>query len=646
MISPLRKLLTDLEDISSVLFLSVMSFIVFYGVLLRYVATGQTGASESFSFIALVFSMPMSWTEELSRFLFVWGSFLGGAIAIRRHSHFGVDLLLKRFKPQLRLWILTTNAILVGAFLLTLLYFGLLQVLRTAHQLSPAMRVPMGYVYFIMPLACVFMALELFLVTWDLWRGDDLTGSPVPGTRLKNIFCLAGILGASFLLVFWAWDHSVAAVLFLGIVISVLLGIPIAFAMGIGTTLALISGEFALTEIPRKFFYGMDMFSLLAIPLFIIAGGLMEIGGISIRLIQFARVLVGWIPGGMGLVTVVSTIFFSGVSGASTADTAAIGGVMIPAMEKRGYPRAQATAIVAAAGGMGILIPPCISMVVLGVVAEKSIGTLFMAGFVPGITMGLTLMAVLFVQARRKVMYRDPIPSLAEVGRAFFQAIIPLLMPVIIMGGILLGWFTATEAAVVAVVYGLAVGMFIYREIKLADLWSILKNTASISGSIAVLVGAASVLSYILANEQIPQGLAGGIMNFSQDPRVFLLLANILFLFIGSLLEGAPAIILLIPLLLPSAEKLGIDPIHFSILAIANLGVGFILPPTGLCLLVACGVGKVSIAEVSRPIFPYLIIMVLTTVVLIAYIPWLATILPALFMKYVPVGPGQLLFLK
>jgi C4-dicarboxylate transporter, DctM subunit len=646
MTSYFRKLLTDLEDIGSVLFLSLMTFIVFYGVLLRYVAATQTGPSESFSLIAFIFSMPMAWAEELSRFLFVWGSFLGGAIAIRRHSHFGVDLLLKKLNPQLRLWIMTVHAVLIGAFLLVLLYFGLLQVLRTAHQLSPGMRVPMGYAYFIMPLACVFMALELVLVTWDLWHKDTLSEEIAAGTSWKNIFCLAVILAASFLLVFWAWEHSIAAVLFLGVVVSVLLGIPIAFAMGIGTTLALISGEFALTEIPRKFFYGMDMFSLLAIPLFIIAGGLMEIGGISIRLIQFARVLVGWIPGGMGLVTVVSTIFFSGVSGASTADTAAIGGVMIPAMEKRGYARGQATAIVAAAGGMGILIPPCISMVVLGVVAEKSIGTLFMAGFVPGITMGLTLMAVLFFEARRKGMYRDPIPSLGEVGKTFVQAIIPLLMPVIIMGGILLGWFTATEAAVVAVFYGLLVGMFIYREIKLSGLWVILKNTASISGSIAVLVGSASVLSYILANEQIPQGLAEGIMNFSKDPRVFLLLANILFLFIGSVLEGAPAIILLIPLLLPSAEKLGIDPIHFSTLAIANLGVGFILPPTGLCLLVACGVGKVSISEVSRPIFPYLIIMVFTTVVLIAYIPWLATILPSLFMKYVPVGPGQLLFLK
>jgi len=285
-------------------------------------------------------------------------------------------------------------------------------------------------------------------------------------------------------------------------------------------------------------------------------------------------------------------------------------------------------------------------MVILGVVAEKSIGTLFMAGFIPGITMGVTLMVILIFQAKRKNLPREPIPTPGEFLKAFVESIIPLFMPVIIMGGILLGWFTATEAAVVAVFYGLIVGMFIYREIKWRDLWSITMNTASITGSIAVLVGAASVLSYILANEQIPQGIAEWLLNLSKDPRIFLLLVNILFLFIGSVLEGAPAIILLIPLLLPAAEKLGLDPIHFSIMAIANLGVGFILPPTGLCLLVACGVGKVTLAEVTRPLLPFLMIMTMTTFVLIAYIPWLATILPSLFMNYVPIGPPQLFIMK
>jgi C4-dicarboxylate transporter DctM subunit len=645
-----RKLLTGFEDISAAVFITAMSFIVLYGVILRYVGAEYPELIQSIPILALLFSLPMAWTEELSRFLFVWGSFLGSAIAIRQHGHFGIDLLIKKFNPRLRKWIFVLHAVAIWGFLAILFYYGWLQVQRTHLQLSPAMRIPMSYVYFIMPLACLFMIIELIFFTYNLWH---ICASEYAGTKesqsdkgITTLLWFLGIVLAANLLICFGWQISLPVVLLISAVVSATLGIPIAFSIGIGTTLALINGNFALTEIPRKFFYGMDMFSLLAIPLFIMAGGLMEVGGISIRLVQLARVLVGWIPGGMGLVTVVSTILFSGVSGASTADTAAIGSIMIPAMEKRGYSREQATAIVAASGGMGILIPPCISMVILGVVAEKSIGTLFMGGFVPGITMGITLMGMLFYQAQKKGIPREPVPNPVQVIKAFLDSIIPLLMPVIIMGGILLGWFTATEAAVVAVVYGLIVGVFIYREIKLHNLWNVLLNTASITGSIAVLVGSASVLSYIMANEQIPQGIAEWILNFSKDPRVFLLLANILFLFIGSILEGAPAIILLIPLLLPSAEKLGLDPIHFSIMTIANLGVGFILPPTGLCLLVACGVGKVSIAGVSRPLIPYLIIMILTTFILIAYIPWLATILPSLFMRYIPVGPGQLFFMK
>lgn len=401
----------------------------------------------------------------------------------------------------------------------------------------------------------------------------------------------------------------------------ILLGSPIAFAMAIATLLALSSGSFALTIVPQRMFAGMDSFPLLAIPLFIMAGGLMETGGISIRLVRLATALVGHIRGGLGLVTVLSTMLFSGISGASSADTAAIGSILIPAMEKRGFGRERATAIVAASGGMGILVPPCIAMVVLAVVADLSVGTLFLAGFVPGALMGLTLMGVISLQARRLNLPVEPRASCGELAMVSADSLLALLMPVIIMGGILGGIFTATEAAVVAVVYGLVVGGLVYREITPRKLWDTLVTTATISGAIALLVGAASVLAWILANERIPQGIAAWMFSLSKEPWVFLLLANLLLLFVGALLEGAPAIILLIPLLLPTATKLGINPIHFAIVTIANLGVGFILPPVGLCFLVACGVGKASVAGVGRVMWPYLAIMIATLLV-ITYVPW------------------------
>lgn len=418
--------------------------------------------------------------------------------------------------------------------------------------------------------------------------------------------------------------------LFVIFFVFVLLSVPLAFAMGIASEIyLLVDGTIPQTLLPQRMFVGIDNFTLLAIPLYILAGELMETGGISRRLIHLAACLVGHIKGGMGLITVVATMFFSGVSGSSSADTAAIGGVMIPAMADKGYSRAQATAIVSAAGGMGILIPPCLTMIVLAAVVNLSVGALFLAGFLPAFVMGGGLMIYIYMQGRAGLIPSQPKVSRKDTIKAVYDATLALLTPIIILGGIIGGIFTATEAAAIAVFYSLAVSMVIYKEIKIADLPRILTNTAVTSAAILFLVGVASLFGWIIARERIPMMMAEWLLQVSSGPLIFLIIVNIIFVFVGSVLEGSPAVIILAPLLFPIALKLGIDPIHFGTILIANLGVAFILPPTGLCLIVACSVGKTRMTDVVKPLMPYLVVMIITLLIII-YVPWFSLFIPRL----------------
>lgn len=412
-------------------------------------------------------------------------------------------------------------------------------------------------------------------------------------------------------------------------VIFLLLGVPIAFTLGAAAVLSLLwEGQIPLLVVPQRIFTGVDSFPLLAIPLFILAGELMEHSGISARLIGLAQVLVGWLRGGIGMSVVVAEIFFSGISGSTVADTSALGTSMIPAMRRAGYSGPQAAAIVSAASGMGILIPPCINMVVYGIMAQVSIAALFAAGFLPAFVMAAALMLQLYVQAghdsRLVVMVR---PSgrmaLAAIGRAF----VPLLMPVIIFGGILSGIFTATEAGAVAVVYGLLVGIVIYRAIDLARLYAILLETVRVSGQIMVLVGVASLFAWILSSQQVPQALAAAIQRVASGPVLFLLLTIVIMLLLGAVLDGLPAMIMLVPVLLPMAAQFNVDPMHFGIVIIAVIGVGLFLPPIGLGLIVAAAIAKESISDVSRPLIPYLATM-MGTVLVITFWPALTLIVP------------------
>ena len=423
------------------------------------------------------------------------------------------------------------------------------------------------------------------------------------------------------------------AILLGGFIFLLALNVPVAFSMVLACIAALWwQGTIPVSTVTMKLYSGIDTFPFLAIPLFILAGGLMEQGGISQRLVRLASNLVGHIRGGLGFVVVVSEIFFSGISGSSIADASAIGSLLLPSMVRAGYTAARATAIVAAATGMGMMIPPCLNMVVLGAVANISIAGLFMGGFLPGFLMALTLMVIIYIQSSRGTLpgATSARPSLVEVLISIRDSVIPLMMPVIIFGGIFGGVFTATEAASVATVYAFIVSFFLYKEITRKDLYKILVDTAVMTGVVSLLVGAATGFSWILATYQVPRTIGNVITSVGGGHATFLLLSIVAFFIFGMMLDGLPAILIFFPILFPIATSLGVLPLHFGVLVIAVVGIAIVAPPIGLCLVILCSLAKIKLTDTILPLIPYIAILVVDLVI-IAFWPWLVMILPTVF---------------
>jgi tripartite ATP-independent transporter DctM subunit len=418
------------------------------------------------------------------------------------------------------------------------------------------------------------------------------------------------------------------AAMVLGFLVMIGLTAPVAFAVGVAAVLGLwISDTAPLLVIPQHMFSGADSFVLLAIPLFILAGGLMETGGISARLVHLARVLIGHLRGGLGMAVVVAEAFFSGISGSTVADVSAIGALMIPSLVRAGFRPDRAVAIVSAASAMGILIPPCLIMVVIAQIVGISVGALFLAGFVPAAVLSVGIMALIWFQARRDGLGGDKRASLAELLRAIRGALIPLLMPVIIFGAILGGIADPTEAAVLAVFYAFIVGVFVYKEIAWADLPKIIVDSAVTSGVVVFMVGTASSFSWILASEQIPADLARVMLALSSAPWVFFVVSTVVFVVLGAILEGLPAIIICLPIFVPIATRLGIDPLHYSIIVVAAIGLGLFLPPVGLGLYVASSFANIPVDRTFRAMAPYVVMLFLGILVLIA-LPQLTLVVP------------------
>lgn len=418
---------------------------------------------------------------------------------------------------------------------------------------------------------------------------------------------------------------STTLVLFGLLLLFLLLAVPVAFALLLASL-----GTIVFTEIDLPFslltqvmLTSNDSFPLMAIPFFILAGILMGRGGVSERLLNIANTFVGHYRGGFPIAVVITAMFFSAISGSGPATVAAIGSIMIPEMVKRGYNKRFATALVACAGTIGIIIPPSIPLVVYGVSSGTSIGSLFKAGILPGILMGLALILWAYLHARKENYQPEPKATGKERLTALNQGKGALFMPVVILGGIYGGIFTPTEAAVIAVVYGIVLSFFIYRELTFKKMLGIFYDAALQTGTIMIIVAAAAVFGRLLALEQIPNNVAASILSLTDNPLVFLLLINLLLLVVGTFMETIAAVIILTPILLPLAVQMGINPIHLGIVMIVNLSIGFITPPLGMNLFVASSIAKIKIESLSKAIIPGFLVLIIT-LFMITYISSIA----------------------
>jgi tripartite ATP-independent transporter DctM subunit len=413
--------------------------------------------------------------------------------------------------------------------------------------------------------------------------------------------------------------------LIFGIIIFLtVISVPIAFGLSITTVIFLLwKGTAPLSVVPLNLFSGASSFPLLAIPLFILAGGLMETSGISLRLVNLANSLVGFIRGGLAMVTVVATMIQSEISGSSVADAAAIGNVVIPAMEKRGYPRALSAAIVSNAASAAILIPPSIPMIIYAWMAEVSVAKLFLAGFLPGFIACGCMMALSYYYARKYKLPMEQKFSLRQVGTTTVQAFWALLIPIVIWGGIFLGIATATEVAALAVIAALIIGAFIYRELPAREMTRILRDTTGQTGVIMLIVASSAVLGWFLTSEQVPQKLARMILETTSNKYLILFFLNIFFFIAGMFLHSAAAIILVVPIVMPLIRQIGVDPIHFGIIVTINLGVGQQTPPVATVLFTTAAIARVPFWEVFKTSWPYTAVLALVTL-LVTYIPWIS----------------------
>ena len=425
----------------------------------------------------------------------------------------------------------------------------------------------------------------------------------------------------------------VAIVLFGTLIIALILNMPVGIAIGLSSLCAVFAdGRLSSLYIVQQLVTSADSFPLMAIPLFILAGELMGAGGVSKRLLNVCNVFLGRFTGGLATVTVVLCMFFAAVSGSGPATVAAIGSMVIPTMLQKGYSKSFTLALIATAGSIGVIIPPSIPMVVYGVSTSTSISSMFMAGFLPGLMIGGSLILVSYIYCKKHGWKGDDYKySAKEKLAAIWDAKWALINPVIILGGIYAGIFTPTEAAAVAAVYAFICGVFIYKELDIKQLFGTLGNACNTTGTTMVIIGCATAFTKILTIEKIPDAITNGILNFSDNMIVILLLINLLLLVVGCFMDTTPAMMVLSPILLPIALQFGIDPIHFGLIMVVNLAIGFITPPLGINLFVAARVGSSKLETVCSGIFKFIIVM-LVDLMLITFIPEISMTLPKLLM--------------
>lgn len=578
-------------------------FIITFQTLYRYIGVHMhEGASAAI------------WTEEMARFIFIWISYLALPVAIRNRSSIRVDIIYDRLPKRFQemSWVVVDLCFLVLAGTVLWQSLDLIKMQIEFPQTTPALQISYYIPYLVLPVSFGLMALRL---VEDLFAQARVCG--LKDTLLALAACAA--LAAPVML---AEDLEPLPVLFGYFAIFLAVGVPIAIGLGLAALATIIAaGTLPIEYIAQVAFTSIDSFPIMAIPFFIAAGVFMGAGGLSRRLLTLADEMLGSLHGGMALATIGTCMFFAAISGSGPATVAAIGSLTIPAMVERGYDKYFSAAVVAAAGAIGVMIPPSNPFVVYGVSAQVSIGKLFLGGIVPGVLTGLALMVYSYWYSKKRGWKGEVrVRNLRTFTRALWDAKWALMVPVIVLGGIYGGIMTPTEAAALAAFYGLFVGCFIHRELNCGSLYDCIVEAAGTSAVVIVLMAMATIFGNIMTIEEVPTAIATAMLNLTENKIAILMLINVLLIVIGTFMEALAAIVILTPILLPIVMKVGVDPVHFGIIMVVNLAIGFVTPPVGVNLFVASGVAHAKIEHLSKVVMPLIAIMI-GVLLLITYVP-------------------------
>ena len=574
-----------------------------------------------------VLRQPIPWTEEIARLLLVWLMCVGGIAALRHAQHPRVTALVRLLSRSRRLAVDRGLRLVLIVFFLGLVPPAYRLTASSAGEVLPASGLSGAAISIVLPVCLVLMAAILILQfrneSYRLWQDRTSISWSLGTAAVAIASVLVPLLGGAAPLL----------VLVIGFLVTAALGMPLAFTLALTSLTYLLGiGGVNLIILPIKILGGVDSFVLLAIPLFILAGALMETGGISERIVDLAMAIVGRVRGGLAMVAVVAEILFSGISGSTAADVSAISSLLIPSMRRAGYSGPESVSIVAAASAMGILVPPCLTMVVLGSLVNLSIVTLFLAGFVPAFILAAALLVLIAIRARRQGWPVTGPAAAGSLARAARRAAVPLGLPVMLFGGIFSGATTVTEAALLAVVYALVAGIAM-GGIRPGALVAQLAQSGVITSTTLWVLAAASAFAWILVREWVPQTLGEWIATSGAGRLGFLTATVVVFVVIGALLEGLPALLIFGPILFPISRAVGLDPVHYGIVIIAAMGIAFFLPPIGVGLSIAATIARVDIDDVSRSYVPYLVAL-FVGLALVAAFPWLTLVLPRLFLGY------------
>lgn len=568
-----------------------------------------------------VFNDPLTWTDELARVLIIWMVYLGLAISARTNADVVMGGLIDVLPAGAKERLLVLKDLLVVLFVAVVLVSAVRLTVVDRGMTTAALEISWSWIYGALVLGLALYAIETFPATFRrLWRRRLVAGAWAGALLVGSVgftFASRPGLGA-----------TLAALTPVVMLFLFFIEMPVGYALGASCLYyLLVQGGIPLVTMPRSFAAGLDSFTLMALPFFILAGELMNASGVTALIIRFAMTLVGHVRGGLGHVSVVTNMIMAGMSGSALADTAATGTVLIPAMVEAGFAPGFAASLIAASGAIGPMIPPSVFFIIYGGLAKVSIAKLFLAGVIPGILMGVFLMATVFLISRRRAYAVQPRSSAREVGTALRAGALAFMMPIVVVGGLVGGVFTATEAGAIAVFYTVALGIW-YRQLTFLEVWGCLERTAVSIAAIMVVLSMANFVSYIASRAQVPQAIMEMLTSLSSTPWVALLIVNVFLLVLGCFEAVMPVLIVLTPILVPAMAKLGVDPVHFGVIFTLNLLIGLLTPPFGASMFLVVRIGQITMKEFLAEGWPFILALIVL-LFLLTYFPGIVLLLPA-----------------